>query len=306
MLKRERKRRLEAAEIYEGRRPRRAGRPGALRRGAHRRLPACRARRHAWRRSSTRRSPRWAPSSQRHGQGHGRGHEEGRGRADAAWSTGWCAAGLVPDEGPRRCRAGLLEGAMTRKTIQLGDNAEALALAGAHDANLKVLERELRCQVTLRGDKLRLAGDDAGVEQAARRGGRAAARAARRAAGRRGRRRSARRHRRERERQALRGLRRHRLESPGPPDRAAHDPSEAVRRRHPRQHDHLRDRPGRYRQDLPRRGRRGRSRSRTSVWAASSSPGRRSRRGRVSGSCRAPSQRRSTPTSGRCSTRCTT
>ena len=45
---------------------------------------------------------------------------------------------------------------MTQKTIQLGDNAEALALAGEHDANLKVLERELRCQVTLRGDQVRI------------------------------------------------------------------------------------------------------------------------------------------------------
>jgi phosphate starvation-inducible PhoH-like protein len=56
---------------------------------------------------------------------------------------------------------------MTQQTIQLGDNAEALALAGEHDANLKVLERALRCQVTLRGDQLRLAGDDGAVAQAA-------------------------------------------------------------------------------------------------------------------------------------------
>ena len=55
---------------------------------------------------------------------------------------------------------------MTQTTIQLGDNAEALALAGEHDANLKVLERALRCQVALRGDELRLSGDDAGVKQA--------------------------------------------------------------------------------------------------------------------------------------------
>ena len=33
---------------------------------------------------------------------------------------------------------------MTQTTIQLGDNAEALALAGEHDAHLKVLERALR------------------------------------------------------------------------------------------------------------------------------------------------------------------
>ncbi len=79
---------------------------------------------------------------------------------------------------------------MTHKTIQLGDNAEALALAGEHDANLKVLERELRCQVTLRGDELRLAGDDAGVEQAANVVGELLLVHPRRAAGRRGRRRS--------------------------------------------------------------------------------------------------------------------
>jgi phosphate starvation-inducible PhoH-like protein len=59
------------------------------------------------------------------------------------------------------------EETMTQTTIQLGDNAEALALAGEHDANLRVLERELRCQVALRGDQLRLSGDEAGVEQAA-------------------------------------------------------------------------------------------------------------------------------------------
>ena len=55
---------------------------------------------------------------------------------------------------------------MTQRTIELESNNEALALAGEHDANLKVLERELHCQVTLRGDQLRLSGDQAGVEQA--------------------------------------------------------------------------------------------------------------------------------------------
>ncbi len=55
---------------------------------------------------------------------------------------------------------------MTQRTIELDDNSEALALAGEHDANLKVLERELSCQVTLRGDQLRLSGDEGGVEQA--------------------------------------------------------------------------------------------------------------------------------------------
>ncbi len=56
---------------------------------------------------------------------------------------------------------------MTHQTIQLGDNAEALALAGEHDANLKVLERALRCELTLRGDQVRLAGDEGAVAQAA-------------------------------------------------------------------------------------------------------------------------------------------
>ena len=56
-----------------------------------------------------------------------------------------------------------------------------------------------------------------------------------------------------------------------------------LRRRHPRQHDHLRHRPGRHRQDLPGGGRRGRGLLRPSAWGASSSRGRRSRRGRASG-----------------------
>ena len=54
-----------------------------------------------------------------------------------------------------------------KTTIDLGDNATALALAGEHDAHLRVLEKALACDVTLRGNQLMLDGDAGDVEKAA-------------------------------------------------------------------------------------------------------------------------------------------
>jgi phosphate starvation-inducible PhoH-like protein len=50
--------------------------------------------------------------------------------------------------------------------MEIGDNATALALAGEHDAHLKVLEAALDCDVTLRGNQIILQGSDADVQQA--------------------------------------------------------------------------------------------------------------------------------------------
>ena len=55
---------------------------------------------------------------------------------------------------------------MTDETIEIDDNAVALALAGEHDANLRVLEEALACSVSLRGNRLHLAGEDCDVDQA--------------------------------------------------------------------------------------------------------------------------------------------
>jgi len=46
-----------------------------------------------------------------------------------------------------------------RTVIDLQSNSEALALAGEHDAHLKVLEQRLACGLTLRGNVLTLEGD---------------------------------------------------------------------------------------------------------------------------------------------------
>ncbi len=50
-----------------------------------------------------------------------------------------------------------------RTTVELGDNAVAQTLAGEHDANLKVLETSLDCDLTLRGDRLMFEGGAADV-----------------------------------------------------------------------------------------------------------------------------------------------
>ena len=50
---------------------------------------------------------------------------------------------------------------VSRTVIDLDSNSVALALAGEHDAHLKVLEQRLDCTLTLRGNVLILEGDDA-------------------------------------------------------------------------------------------------------------------------------------------------
>jgi len=53
-----------------------------------------------------------------------------------------------------------------RQTIDLEDNATAAAVAGDHDAHLKLLEQSLDCRLTLRGTELILDGERAAVEKA--------------------------------------------------------------------------------------------------------------------------------------------
>jgi len=53
-----------------------------------------------------------------------------------------------------------------KQTIDLNDNRTALALAGDHDANLKILERTLECRISQRGTLLTLEGEPRNVEKA--------------------------------------------------------------------------------------------------------------------------------------------
>ena len=88
--------------------------------------------------------------------------------------------------------------------------------------------------------------------------------------------------------------------------RAEDGQPEALRRLDPPPHDHLRDRPGRHRQDLPRRRHGGRTRSPSARSSGSSSPAPRSRPASASASSPGTSRPRSTPTCGRSSTPSTT
>lgn len=54
-----------------------------------------------------------------------------------------------------------------RWTLDLQDNATAAALAGDHDAHLKLLERAMSCRITLRGTHLILDGPESAVRKAA-------------------------------------------------------------------------------------------------------------------------------------------
>ena len=56
---------------------------------------------------------------------------------------------------------------MKRTTVDLEDNRTAQAVAGEHDAHLKILERALSCRITQRGTVLILEGEDAHVDKAA-------------------------------------------------------------------------------------------------------------------------------------------
>lgn len=55
---------------------------------------------------------------------------------------------------------------VTHSAIELESNSVALALAGEHDAHLKILEGRLACTITLRGNVLLLDGEAEAVEQA--------------------------------------------------------------------------------------------------------------------------------------------
>ena len=63
-------------------------------------------------------------------------------------------------ERPRAEQAGRLSVAdHARTVIDLDSNSDALALAGEHDAHLKILEQRLSCALTMRGNVLTLEGD---------------------------------------------------------------------------------------------------------------------------------------------------
>jgi phosphate starvation-inducible PhoH-like protein len=53
-----------------------------------------------------------------------------------------------------------------RSVIELESNAEALTLAGEHDAHLRILEQRLDCRITLRGDVVTLEGGADAVTKA--------------------------------------------------------------------------------------------------------------------------------------------
>ena len=142
---------------------------------------------------------------------------------------------------------------MARRQLTL-DNEVAAELAGSEDSVLRELEERLGCDVFLRGNVLTLDGDEGDVGAAAD---------DRRRAGRPGRARPRARARddRHRHRRARRRASRRReiLEDviwapPEHPGRAEDRQPEALRRLDPPPHDHLRDRPGRHGQDLPRGG----------------------------------------------------
>jgi len=56
--------------------------------------------------------------------------------------------------------------AVSRTVIDLDSNSEALALAGEHDAHLKILEQRLDCRLTMRGNVLILEGEPEAVDKA--------------------------------------------------------------------------------------------------------------------------------------------
>ena len=138
-------------------------------------------------------------------------------------------------------------------------NEVAAELAGIGDGVLDALRERLDCIVRLRGNRLTLEGDEharrrgargrstssSSWSRAATRSGRDTVDAVLGALDQRG--------------QDIRdGLRGRRLAPPRQEDRAEDGDAEALRRRDPHAHRHVRDRPGRHGQDVPRDGARGR------------------------------------------------
>ena len=177
--------------------------------------------------------------------------------------------------------------------------------AGIGDGVLDSLRDRLGCTILLRGNRLTIEGDD----DARRRGARGRRRARR---ARRGRPRDRAGHRRRRRRRARPGrghprrLRGRRLAPPRQEDRAEDGDAEALRRRDPRLHRHVRDRAGRHRQDLPRDG----ARRRRALGAAGRPDHPHAPRGRGRRAARLPPRRHAregrSRTCARSSTRSTT
>ena len=194
-----------------------------------------------------------------------------------------------------------------RITDELESNGLALSLAGEHDAHLKILEQRLDCTRHAARQPAHLRGHARTTSKRRRRRCTSCSRVIRSgprrepADGR-----VAHGHRRQRRRQAVEVygdvVLSHRGRQIGP--RTVNQ--KVYVDADPHQHDHLRHRPGRHRQDVSRHGhgRAGVARPRPSGASSSRDPP--SRPGRASAFCPARSRRRSTPTSGRCSTRSTT
>jgi phosphate starvation-inducible protein PhoH and related proteins len=53
------------------------------------------------------------------------------------------------------------------KVIKIESNREAQLLSGAHDSNLKTLEKEFRVKINMRGERLKLSGTSSNISKAA-------------------------------------------------------------------------------------------------------------------------------------------
>ena len=269
VLRRERKRRRESEEAYRGRAARSSPRRRGLRGAADRGLPAGGAvgrRPRRARGAGDRRDRRPGPA--RHGQGDQARHGAAGGRADGR---------RVSTQGEGSTQL------MARRQLELS-NEVAAELAGSQDAILQALEEHLTAQIFLRGNVVTLDGDAEAV-QAARDGRARAVRAGRARARHRAGDDRVGRARARRARVARAGARGRRLAPPQPQGRAEVGQPEALRRRDPPQHDHVRRRPGRHRQDVPGDGDGRRRARRAARSTASSSRAPRSRPASAWASC---------------------
>ena len=158
VLRRERKRRLEAAtQFRDGGRPELADQEESEAQLIAGYLPGRAVRRRA--------RPMIAAAIAETGasepQGHGPGDESGDGRVRRPRRRQANLGARARGPGPLRSAL-----AIVRRTIEL-DNAVAAELAGSQDAVLRTLESHLDADVFLRGNVLTLEGDEAAVEAGA-------------------------------------------------------------------------------------------------------------------------------------------
>ena len=194
--------------------------------------------------------------------------------------------------------------AVARLKLSVGRDLAA-ELGGDRDAVLDALAERAGVQVYLRGNELTLDGEQARARPGAGAGGRAVRAGG---AGHLGRPADRRRRGRRARRRRPRGRRaaRRRLAPSRPAGGAQDARPEALRRRHPQEHGHVRHRPGRHRQDVPRdrAGGGGAVRARGGAHHPHAAGGRGRRAARLP--ARRPAGQGRSRTCGRCSTRCTT